>query len=372
MLENLRRLILSPCGTSLLTNKTSNEIRSLVFKYANLVSSLSNEKGKELLEHIKERKEYLLSIKPEEAAKFSAEINGIYRIYNGNLSSKKEDIHILLATDTWLGKETAKMVAEWLKKQGFSQIQVWDDIGGLRTDNLDNFHCAIAELVKRIHQILPDYKRAGYRIIFNLTGGFKSIQGVLQTLAQFYADEAVYIFESSNELLRIPRIPVSLEIISSLKKALNIWRRLALGLPVSKQEIQIIPDSFLIEIDNEVTLSPWGELVWQQSKRKVYEERLWPPPSERISWTKEFEKAVNELPPDRRYEINKRLDELTLHLEKPEHPNPRSLNCHKLTGKPLPGCTHEIYAWSDRDAARIYGRCSGHERFEIVRLDKHL
>ncbi|WP_456371415.1 putative CRISPR-associated protein [Thermodesulfatator atlanticus] len=372
MLETLRRLILSPCGTSLLTNNTSSEIRSLVFKYANLVSPVSGEEGKKLSEHIKERKNYLLTSKPEEAAKLSAEINGIYRIYNENLASKHDDIHILLATDTWLGKETAKMVKDWLEKQRFSQIQVWDNIAGLRTDSLDNFHCAIAELVKHIHQVLPDYKRAGYRIIFNLTGGFKSIQGVLQTLAQFYADEAVYIFESSEELLRIPRIPISLEVVTSIKNALNIWRRLALGLPVSREEIQAIPDSFLIEIDYEITLSPWGELVWQQSKRKIYEECLWPPPSERISWTREFEKTVNELPPDRRYEINKRLDELALHLEKPEHPNPGSLNCHKLRGKPLPGCTHEIYAWSDRDAARIYGRCFGHERFEIEKLEKHL
>ena len=265
------------------------------------------------------------------------------------------------------------MVKEWLQKQGIKNVQVWDDIGGLRTDSLENFHCAVSELIRRLHETLPGYRDNGFRIIFNLTGGFKNIQGVLQTLSQFYADEAVYIFERSEELLRIPRLPLVLEdILSSIKKNLTVWRRLALNLPVKPEACASIPDAFLLRVGEEVTLSPWGELIWQQYKKEIYKEKFWEPPSECITFSEEFAKDVKDLPADRVYEINKRMDELAQHLEQEGHPNPASLNCHPLEGKAVPGCTHEIYAWSDRDARRIFGICYGHKRFEIKKLGKHL
>ncbi|OAG26706.1 hypothetical protein TH606_10880 [Thermodesulfatator autotrophicus] len=347
-----------------MTNRVSPEVRALVFKHANAPGPITGEEGETLTRHLEKRREEVLGLPPQGAALLSAEINGLYHLYAGDFANGKQDTHILLATDTWLGRETAQMVSAWLKTQGIANVQVWDDIGGLRTDSLENFHLAVAELVRRLHETLPGYKEIGYQIIFNLTGGFKSIQGVLQTLAQFYADEAVYIFETSKELLRIPRLPLTLDILPSIKKQLKIWRRLALGLSVTPEECRKIPNAFWFAVGDEVSLSPWGELIWQQVKRQIYEECLWEPPSDRITWTDEFEKAVNALPPDRRYEVNKRMDELALHLEREDHPNPRSLNCHRLSGEPVAGCTHEIYAWSDRDARRIYGVCHGHERFE--------
>ena len=65
------------------------------------------------------------------------------------------------------------------------------------------------------------------------------------------------------------------------------------------------------------------------------------------------------------------MDELALHLEREDHPNPRSLRCHQLKNK-VKGATHEIYAWSDRGACRIYGICKNHKFFEIICLGKHL
>ncbi len=365
-------LIFSPCGTSILTNQTEKELRQLISKYANASEPILGSEGELLDQHLKKRREQVLRLSPKEAARLSAEINGLFHIYQGDFSRGQKDIYILLATDTWFGKETARMVDAWLRSQRIVNVQVWDDIAGLRTDNLENFHCAVTELVRRLHETLPLYKTRGFRIVFNLTGGFKSIQGVLQTLAQFYADEAVYVFETSRELLRIPRLPVILDVLPCVKENLMIWRRLALGLSVKDKDCSQIPDVFLLSIAGEITLSPWGELIWQQCKRQIYEEKFWPPPSDRITWSEEFEKEVNKLPPDRRYEINKRMDELALHLEKEDSPNPKSLSCHRLTGKPVPECTHEIYAWSDKDARRIFGVCHGHQQFEIKKLEKHL
>ena len=372
-----RKLVLSSCGTSILTNRAPDrEMRTLIFKYANKIDrDILHKKSEEierLGDFIRDCREFFVSLSPSEAIRYSAEVNGIFRLYNGNFSQAKNDVHILLATDTWLGKETAKMVEEWLRRQGFGNVQVWSDFGGLQTESLEDFHYGLSELVKRLHGTIPEYKKNGYHVIFNLTGGFKSIQGVLQTLAQFYADEAVYIFETSKELLRIPRIPVTLNVLEEVKRNLKVWRRLALGLPVKPEEARGIADIFLLKIKGEVTLSPWGELVWQQVKREIYEERFWPPPSDRIEWNEKFEKEVNQLSKDRIYEINKRMDELAKHLEEEGHPNPRSLHCHPLQGNPVEGATHEIYAWSDKDARRIYGVCKGHSFFKIVCLGKHL
>lgn len=366
------RLILSPCGTSLLTNKAEEEIRRLTVGFANAIEPVEGEEGEKLKKHIVERSDLLDSLPSSKAAKFSAEINGLFHLYGGDFSNASKDAHILLATDTWLGKETASAVGDWLKKQGIGHVEVWGDIAGLRTDSLDNFHSAITYLIRRLEEVIPRYKDAGYKVIFNLTGGFKSIQGVLQTLSQFYADEAVYIFEGGEELLRIPRIPVIIDAKSLVKKNLGVWRRLSLGLKVAGDECIDIPSAFIIELDNEAILSPWGELVWERCKKDIYEEDFWPPPSDAITFTKGFEKIARKLPKDRKYEINKRMDELVLHLEREDHPNPKSLNCHKLQGNPFPGCTHEIYAWSDKDARRIYGRCEGHREFHIIEADIHL
>ena len=74
----------------------------------------------------------------------------------------------------------------------------------LRTDSLDSFQMALSDLVRWCdEEVAVAPYRHSYRVLFNLTGGFKSIQGFLQILAQFYADETVYIFESGDVLLRM-------------------------------------------------------------------------------------------------------------------------------------------------------------------------
>jgi hypothetical protein len=59
-------------------------------------------------------------------------------------------------------------------------------------------------VIRWCQDTLPGYRESGYHIVFNLTGGFKSIQGWMQTLGMFYADEIVYIFETGKELLPGP------------------------------------------------------------------------------------------------------------------------------------------------------------------------
>jgi hypothetical protein len=85
------------------------------------------------------------------------------------------------------------------------------------------------------------------RVTFNLVGGFKSLQGYMQTLGMLFADESVYVFEGERELLRIPRLP--LDIDSSCRKTMEenllLFRRLSFASEgVSSTECAGLPKCF--------------------------------------------------------------------------------------------------------------------------------
>src|SRR5699024_1659300 len=138
----------------------------------------------------------------------SAELNGILTFYEDKLHKRQQDQHYLLCTDTWLGEQTAQLVKFWLEKHGLG-VQLYRQ-SDLKTEDLTSFQLALSEIVKKFSVIIEGYCNQEYYIVFNLTGGFKSVQGFLQTLAMFYADEAIYIFETGTELLRIPRLPLQM------------------------------------------------------------------------------------------------------------------------------------------------------------------
>jgi putative CRISPR-associated protein (TIGR02619 family) len=279
------------------------------------------------------------------AAKMSAELNGLTKFYNGQMR-RDRDFFVLLCTDTWLGKSTADLVKGWLNLKGCACVEVkrQDD---LQTADIELFQSALSDLVEWSESTISGYRKSGYHVVFNLTGGFKSVQGFLQTLATFYADETIYIVLAN----------------------LNAFRRLALYLSVGN--IRDIPETLLLRFDDEVRLSAWGDLVWKQTKPQIYGEMLHPSPSEKLIFSTSFINSVNGLSADRLEILNHRLDQLACYLEKVEKPNPRSLDFKPLRGNPCPPATHEIDAWSDQDAKRLYGHFEG-DRFVLDRLGVHL
>ena len=358
------KLVLSPCGTSLLTNKATD--KDILTKYAN-AQDIPRDDLTKLESLIKSVEKDLESASLEEAAKMSAELNGIIKLYGGQLN-KPKDIHVLISTDTHLGKATADLVAKWLKDKGFNDIRQ-PLIKGLQTADLFDFQHALSEIVQWCSETIPFYQQAQYHIVFNLTGGFKSVQGFLQTLAMFYADETIYIFEGSKDLLRIPRLPVEMKPENSIVENLEVFRRLANGLTVSNENLSQIPETLYTIFEKEVDLSPWGKLVWEQTKKQIYSQKLHPSPSKKFKYGTRFEPSVEGLSRDRLFWINKTIDDLAVFLEKGI--NPKSLNFKSLEGKPCPPSTHQMYAWSDQDAKRLFGHYEG-EYFVLDQLDRHL
>lgn len=367
-----KKYILSPCGTSLLTNQASDkDIKSLIFKHA-------NEKDKE---NIAEDDRLILSnlinsisakignASYEEAQAMSAELNGIIKIYGGVIP-KNHDTYLLLSTDTWLGGETAKLVEKWIKSNNpDASVEVHKETD-LQTKDVLAFQIALSELVEKLYSELPKFRESGYKIIFNLTGGFKSVQGFLQSIANFFADESVYIFETSSELLRIPRIPIKMDLAQAVSENITFFRNIVIGIQPDSIPTNI-PETFLFTIEGKATLSAWAELIWKNYKDEIYQEQLLSSPRpEKIEYSREFEKAAQSLPKERLKIINERIDQLNLHLYN-ENNNLNSLDFKKLEGGPIKGSTHEMDAWSDLDAKRIFGHFNN-GCFILDRIDKGL
>ena len=353
-----KKLIISPCGTSILTNGAENEIRRILVKNANLKE---NEISKEDLDIINKRiedvKNGILNLSLKDAKKRSAELNSLIQYYKNDLN-RPQDHHILIKTDTYLGNKTAEIIKSYLEK--YNNVVEILNIKDLQTNDLNSFQLALSEIVKDFNTRLNGYKK-DYEIIFNLTGGFKSIQGFLQVLAMFYADKTIYIFESGNELLEIPKIPIKFDEIEVFEKNLNEFRKLSLGIDCDTSHI---PDIYLLHIDNETSFSPWGEIAWQNAKQIIYKKRLYSPPITKIRYSEGFLKNIKNLQPNRIKELNEKIDDLAKYLE--TETNLKSLNFKSISEGAKKNSTHEFYANSD-EAKRVY--C--HFEKDICVLDEY-
>lgn len=340
------RYILTTCGLSTFTNY--EPIKKLkIYTYAN---KQKNEIEREFLEEFEkyyiELERKFLKYSLDEVKKASAELNVLFTFYKNNID--KNDYHQLLHTDTYFGKKSAHLIEAYLKHHGM-KVELFSLVD-LQTSKEEEFHVALAELVKELSPKLLDYKEAGYEIVFNLTGGFKSINSFLQTVASLYAHKSIYMFENGQEILTIPQLPIKIDEEIVLKN-IDIFRKLALNIKTDGKAVERVPKSLVLKIGEDYTLSAWGEVIWQQEKRKIYSQKFLGSPFMLVKISKEFEKVANALQPNRLYEINEKIDQLIKFKKFGE--NPASLSFKELKGKPKHKSTHEFYINSD-EAKRGY------------------
>ncbi|MBO3460355.1 CRISPR-associated protein [Aetokthonos hydrillicola Thurmond2011] len=268
----MRRVILSTIGTSLLTNQINRanpdekDWYSHLRDTANLNEQKTPENVKNLISILKQRADaQLSSAKIPQIRRASAELNGIYGVYQEDFSQGKEDYHFLIATDTIQGKTTAQIVEDFLRKQGLNNISIYAP-PGLSTASTEDFSTGIDDLIVWLQKTIPSFKANKYKIYFNLVGSFKSLQGYLNTIGMFYADEIIYIFEGEkSDLITIPRLPISVD-TSLIQPHTMQLALLDAGAGLSRQETTGIPETMLAEVDGKMTLSTWGQLIWNQCK----------------------------------------------------------------------------------------------------------
>ncbi|MEH2411427.1 putative CRISPR-associated protein [Nostoc sp.] len=271
----MHRFVVSTVGTSLLTNQLRQKAdpknwKELLDKTAHLTEEQINKSYPEvpdILLELKNRAEQKLdSGNTLEIKEASAELNGIYSLYNDKVDNGKLDYHWLITTDTAQGQITAKIIKDFLNKK-VNCIEVYTPYQ-LSAENTTKFTQGIDDLIDWLSKRYKEAKKDGYDIYFNLVGGFKAIQGCMNTIGMFYADKIIYVFEgSSSHLITIPRLPITID-YERIKKHEVSLALLNAGASLSVSQTEKIEEALVAEIDGRITISNWGQLIWNECKDK--------------------------------------------------------------------------------------------------------
>ena len=288
------RFVLSTIGTSSLTNQINNddpnEWRRLLRDSANRQTEELDSETETVIDTLAERAfKKLLQDDPKLNCRISAELNGIYGIYNGRFPQNSPDQHYLICTDTAQGQKTGELIQDFLRDQGFNASIHTPE--GFSTKDTAAFTTGIKNLIQWLEENVSCQRASGYRVIFNLVGGFKSLQGYMNTFGAFYADEVIYIFESETaDLITIPRLPIQID-TTVMQKHRTEFALMAAGKSYPRSELEDIPETLLefLEEDDDATdtgLSTWGTLIWNRTKADLLAEKLLPFP--RLEYAKTF------------------------------------------------------------------------------------
>jgi putative CRISPR-associated protein (TIGR02619 family) len=320
----MMRFVLSTVGTSILTNLIDNSNpneaiwRSVLRDSANLKQDQLQPETETVINTLADRAlEKLLENDIKTNRRISAELNGIYAIYDGALPENNQDQHYLICTDTVQGQQTGKLIKDFLAGKGF-QVDIFVP-PDLSTRDTKSFTTGTKALIKWLEDNVPWRSDSGYQVIFNLVGGFKSLQGYMQTFGAFYADEIVYIFEGSTDLIRIPRLPIRID-TTIIETHLTEFALMAAGKVYPRRELKDIPETlleFLEEGDDETDtgLSAWGNLIWNRAKEDLLGKGLLPFP--RLAYARTFHNDFNrENDSKARLKLQETLATVTYTLEK--------------------------------------------------------
>jgi putative CRISPR-associated protein (TIGR02619 family) len=271
----MTKVVISSIGTSLLTqqinrdNMDEKDWYKLLRDTANLTRQNTPKNVINIVNILEERAiDKLTSSNIKNIRRASAELNGIYGLYQEDLTQAKTDFHWLICTDTLQGETTGKIVKIFLQKQSIN-VECYKP-QYLSTADTESFTQGIDDLLTKLEEMTQGYDH----VCFNLVGGFKSLQGYLNTIGMFYADEIIYIFEGENsDLITIPRLPIKVDssIIEPYKVQFVI---MSLGYQLPLNQLTNIPESLLTIVEGEATLSNWGKLTWNKCKKEFLNANL--------------------------------------------------------------------------------------------------
>ena len=271
----MARLVISTVGTSVLTNQIDPDIDDNYYERLQQTANYTDKeiqddpKNKEIISELKERAEQELSSNnTDKIRKASAELNGIYGLYNEQIEQGIPDMHLLVTTDTAQGRVSAEVVESFLKSKGLTNISTHAQ-PGLSTASSDIFVEGMAKLIPSMQEIIKECKNSRYTICFNLVGGFKALQGYFNTIGMFYADEIIYVFEGSNQLIKIPKLPVKVDVSEIEPYKVQLAMMDVGEISTSWEEAQEVRKEWVFVIEPKMILSAWGELLWDQCKEEL-------------------------------------------------------------------------------------------------------
>lgn len=356
--------ILNTCGTSVLTNpaKGNKELSEILTKYSNTKSEkdIPSEAYEKIHSLWSEQLSEWSAKTEEDVKKSSAELKCLLTWQRNNNVDKSNCMYYLIHTDTVLGSLAAGLIEEWLKKNNYKNVQL-TKIELLNTHSLYDFEIGLSNFAKWAFDLKnsDDYSQ----FIFNIAGGFKSVSGFAQVLGTFIANQTIYIFEGGNEVLQVPHLPIIWGEVDTIRKNVDSYRKVSLGIPLDSYS-NLNP----LWIQNG-KFSPWGQIAWENAKRTIYREEVLSFDCDLVCEGSEFRNSVKDLPQDRIWHINERIDDLIAYAVSGRKNSVSRLDYKKLKGQhPY---THECDAWADGDAKRLF--CNEKDGKIIVeKLDKAL
>jgi putative CRISPR-associated protein (TIGR02619 family) len=315
-------LTVSTVGTSLLTNALSRASQNNrigdVLNHANDDEDRLPSEIQSLAETTIQRTvEELRGQDTDAVREASAELNGLLSLYEDQTYDDR-DQHWLVATDTALGKRTAEGVKQVLEDRGFNTVQIQTP-RGLSAEDTHTLEEGVKHFLDWCERTLPGFRDSGYEVIFNLTGGFKSLQGILNTVGTFYADRMIYIFQAGPELITIPRLPVKLDSDLFRHKPSRFLRLAALDrveeATLPADVFSDVPDTLIDVVDGRVySFSAWGRLLWNQERRSLLKRKeIFDLP--RLDATPRFTKDLRKATHDQRRRLYETLAVVSLLLD---------------------------------------------------------
>jgi len=296
--NNMRRVFITPIGTSLLTNQINSKFERDWLEWLGQTANCTtieikqhHEDVEAIIETLKERAiQKLAAGNIIDFRRASIEISVIYALYEGNLNQGIQDSHWLIASDTAISTVTANIILEFLVDRGLN-VQIYQP-RGFSTASSESFNNGIDDLIVWLDNLALSYREAGYRISFNLVASSRALQAYMDIIGILYADELIYVLEGANpRLINIPKIPMQIDtsIINPMKFALMEAGSIDLS------HAQDIPEQFMFVVDNEVILSNLGRLIWKRCKDDFLSRDLlyFPGLAYEESFRKDYDKGKN-------------------------------------------------------------------------------
>lgn len=229
----MNQLILSTTGTSIANGCPSLQAaqghRTL---WEDRLPDLEREIGEKL-----RKKEYDVQT-PQGRRRLSAELNTLDR-----LDLKPDDRVIFLSTDSAPGRicsEANRKIVESVygvevKIERIEGLQVYD-AKLLREKGLKNLVRTVLD-----RYLGDENVRYAYDIVINPTGGYKGVVPFLSVLGMLYGKPSIYLFEFSEELIKLPPLPLTFD--------LEIYHRVKGALAFLEKEVAAPEEAYLSKIE---------------------------------------------------------------------------------------------------------------------------
>ncbi|MCX8029869.1 MAG: putative CRISPR-associated protein [Brevinematales bacterium] len=218
----------------------------------------------------------------------SAELKSISKIIDIELKNgEREFLIYLLSSDTLSGRLASELVEKALhqtydnnsKGVEIRKIEV-KVIQHLQVIDQKKFNRGMANLISEVYSIVEEYWD---NVIINITGGYKSSIPFLTILGQLNGCDIYYIYENTDTLIKIPKMPISSKCfdICKIDRYYSYFEKLDKGLDDRGEIAKILSSSFYEDFsfvvwhyqekDGELMeLNPIGKILFEKYKENVH------------------------------------------------------------------------------------------------------